>query len=420
MKNIKVSVIIRTFNESKWINLCISKLKNQTIKPYEIIVVDNHSSDGTKKLVKQLNKDVKIFNFTEEYFPGKMLNFGISKTKGNYILIISAHCIPYNKDLIKNLVNPLIENKKICASYSRQIPLSFSDNTTIRDLTLLYGPEDRLQTNDPKFNNACSLIRKTEWQNTKFNEKLTNLEDRYWASQKIKKKKFIFYSSLSVVYHYHGTHQNENIIRLKNTTNVIKKNKINFHLLPGSLNFSEKDILPVLVLRSTNLKNLTIFLKNLSNQFNEKILVFAKDKIKNKSIKKKINFITRKKSEISNKNLFLSEVIDFYKKDIIKNIKNTEYLLVYTDNYKFLTSTHLKKILNIINNKFPDTIFYVEPSIELMFFLEQDVATKINSTSNFRKNPKKIYISKRDYGIVIHRSNLCRKDKFDGNIKIFY
>ncbi len=177
MKNIKVSVIIRTFNESKWINLCISKLKNQTIKPYEIIVVDNHSSDGTKKLVKQLNKDVKIFNFTEEYFPGKMLNFGISKTKGNYILIISAHCIPYNKDLIKNLVNPLIENKKICASYSRQIPLSFSDNTTIRDLTLLYGPEDRLQTNDPKFNNACSLIRKTEWQNTKFNEKLTNLED---------------------------------------------------------------------------------------------------------------------------------------------------------------------------------------------------------------------------------------------------
>ena len=139
-----------------------------------------------------------------------------------------------------------------------------------------------------------------------------------------------------------------------------------------------------------------------------------------KEYKKRINLITRKKSEISNENLFLSEVIDFYKKDIIKNIKNKEYLLVYTDNYKFLTSTHLKKILNIINNKFPDTIFYVEPSIELMFSLEQDVATKINSASNFRKNPKKIYISKRDYGIVIHKSNLYKKDKFDGNIKIFY
>ena len=67
MKTNKVSVLIRTYNESKWINLCISKLKNQTIKPYEIIVVDNNSSDGTKKMTKQLNKDVKIFNFTEEY-----------------------------------------------------------------------------------------------------------------------------------------------------------------------------------------------------------------------------------------------------------------------------------------------------------------------------------------------------------------
>ena len=120
--------------------------------------------------------------------------------------------------------------------------------------------------------------------------------------------------------------------------------------------------------------------------------MFARDKIKNKSIKKKINLITRKKSEISNENLFLSEVLDFYKKDIIKNIKNKEYILVYTDNYKPLNSTHLKKILNIINDKFPDTIFYVEPSIELMFSLEQDVATKINRPNNIRKNPKKIYI----------------------------
>ena len=80
----------------------------------------------------------------------------------------------------------------------------------------------------------------------------------------------------------------------------------------------------------------------------------------------------------------------------------------------------IDNILNIINNKFPDTIFYVEPSIELMFSLEQDVATKINSPNNIRKNPKKIYISKRDYGIAIHKSNLYKKDKFSGNIKIFY
>ena len=100
-----------------------------------------------------------------------------------------------------------------------------------------------------------------------------------------------------------------------------------------------------------------------------------------------------------------------------------EFKKINTGSYLILTDPEneiKEEKFQLILNKFPDTIFYVEPSIELMFFLEQDVATKINSTSNFRKNSKKIYISKRDYGIVIHRSNLCRKDKFDGNIKIFY
>ena len=128
MKRKKISILIRTFNESKWINLCIRKLQNQTIKPYEIIVVDNNSSDGTKKLTRQFNKNVKILNFTEEYFPGKMLNFGISKAKGEFILIISAHCIAYDNLMIENLLKPLLNNNKICASYSRQVPLAFSSH----------------------------------------------------------------------------------------------------------------------------------------------------------------------------------------------------------------------------------------------------------------------------------------------------
>ncbi len=154
-----------------------------------------------------------------------MLNFGIGKAKGEFVLIISAHCIPYNNLMIEKLLNPLLENDKICASYSRQVPLAFSDHSTVRDLMLLYGTENQLQSRDPKFNNACSLIRKSEWQSTKFNEKLTNLEDRYWAAPKINKKKFIFYSASSIVFSYHGAHHNENTARLKNTSNGIKKIK---------------------------------------------------------------------------------------------------------------------------------------------------------------------------------------------------
>ena len=78
-----------------------------------------------------------------------MLNYGISKCSGNYILIISAHCIPCDELLIENLLRPFSLNKKICASYARQTSLNFSDDLTIRDLMLTYGVENRLQKPDP-------------------------------------------------------------------------------------------------------------------------------------------------------------------------------------------------------------------------------------------------------------------------------
>ena len=63
MKNIKVSVIIRTFNESKWISLCVKKLVEQSIKPSEIILIDNNSFDGTKRVAKSISKVMDLGEF---------------------------------------------------------------------------------------------------------------------------------------------------------------------------------------------------------------------------------------------------------------------------------------------------------------------------------------------------------------------
>ena len=49
----KVSVLIRAYNESKWINMCLKKLNEQTIQPKEIIVLDNNSTDGTAVITKK-------------------------------------------------------------------------------------------------------------------------------------------------------------------------------------------------------------------------------------------------------------------------------------------------------------------------------------------------------------------------------
>ena len=101
MKN-SISVVIRSFNESKWIRICLENLVSQSLKPSEILLIDNMSDDGTIQIAKNSFNKIKVFKYNKEYTPGKMLNFGISKCKGDYILIISAHCVPCDNELIKN------------------------------------------------------------------------------------------------------------------------------------------------------------------------------------------------------------------------------------------------------------------------------------------------------------------------------
>ena len=47
-----VSIVIRTFNESKYINICLKAIEKQNYKNYEIIVVDSGSSDDTIPKIK--------------------------------------------------------------------------------------------------------------------------------------------------------------------------------------------------------------------------------------------------------------------------------------------------------------------------------------------------------------------------------
>lgn len=53
VKNLRVSVIVPTYNEELRIADCLRALRNQTAKPFEIIVVDNNSTDQTASIVAQ-------------------------------------------------------------------------------------------------------------------------------------------------------------------------------------------------------------------------------------------------------------------------------------------------------------------------------------------------------------------------------
>ena len=59
-KDIKISVIITTFNKEKFISNTVNSCLNQTFKNFEIIIVDTGSKDKTKNLLMKYRDQEKI------------------------------------------------------------------------------------------------------------------------------------------------------------------------------------------------------------------------------------------------------------------------------------------------------------------------------------------------------------------------
>ncbi len=85
----KISVIIPTFNRSKTIFRAIDSILKQTYKPYEIIVVDDGSTDGTKDLVINKYPSIKYF-YQSNNGVSKARNKGLHESKGEWIAFLDS------------------------------------------------------------------------------------------------------------------------------------------------------------------------------------------------------------------------------------------------------------------------------------------------------------------------------------------
>lgn len=85
-KNPLVSVIIPTKNSAQFLEKCLISIKKQTYKNIEIIVVDNNSTDNTKKIARKYAD--KVFNRGPERSAQR--NFGAKNSRGEYLLFIDS------------------------------------------------------------------------------------------------------------------------------------------------------------------------------------------------------------------------------------------------------------------------------------------------------------------------------------------
>lgn len=107
----KFTIIIPNYNSSEWIKKCIDSVRIQPYDDFEIIIVDDMSTDNSVDIIKEFNdKRIVLIESDKKLWNGGARNVGIRHAKGDYILFLDDDDWFYSIDSLKNLNDTIEKN----------------------------------------------------------------------------------------------------------------------------------------------------------------------------------------------------------------------------------------------------------------------------------------------------------------------
>lgn len=111
MKNAIVSIITPCFNSEKYIAETIQSVLNQTFQNWEMIIIDDGSTDRTKEIITDFIKidlRIQLFPLDKNSGAAKARNLGINQASGHYMTFLDADDIWF-PDFIENSIKTIDE-----------------------------------------------------------------------------------------------------------------------------------------------------------------------------------------------------------------------------------------------------------------------------------------------------------------------
>ena len=201
MNSPSCSLVIRACNEQTHIARLLDGLMQQSLKDFEILLVDSGSTDRTLEIASRYPVQV-VHIQPEEFTFGYSLNQGIALAHGDLIVIASAHVYPVYPDWLESLLAPFAD-LQVALTYGKQRGNALNKFSEQQIFHHWYPDHSQHRQPYPFCNNANAAIRRSLWESQRYDETLPGLEDLEWAYRIMALGYSISYVAEAEVIHVH-------------------------------------------------------------------------------------------------------------------------------------------------------------------------------------------------------------------------
>lgn len=167
----KISIIITVYNSEKYITKCLNSIKKQTLEDFEVIIINDGSTDKSKNKIEKFTTDKRFRLYNRKNCGiGASRNFGIKKVKSDYVMFLDSDDY-IEKDTLEVLYNKITKDKLdivVCDYYEEQYESKTTKEIKIKDFkntTLIESPDLLLYINKSPWNKLFryELIKDIEY-----------------------------------------------------------------------------------------------------------------------------------------------------------------------------------------------------------------------------------------------------------------
>jgi len=199
---VNCSVVIRAYNEGKYLGRLLEGIKQQTLRDTEVILVDSGSTDDTVSIAESFGTKIVRIPSAEFTF-GRSLNYGIQAASREFVVMASAHVYPTYPDWLETLLRPF-QDDQVALTYGKQRGCAGSKYSESQIFHQWYPDLSKPRQETAFCNNANAAIRKSLWEKNPYDETLTGLEDLAWAKWATQQGHAIAYVAEAEIIHVHN------------------------------------------------------------------------------------------------------------------------------------------------------------------------------------------------------------------------